>query len=599
MVVGIFYSEEDMDNFQKKWDGFVGVENTLIATERLYYDKFNEDFHIRMCNTRELNKAEEEWKCTWRKCSDKIKINYDRDSLAFLVHPCGYIIRASHPKLDSDKIFPYSIIRLTSSISCTPVNRKAECFHPRYLKIMEARKVACLSQLMDAKDAKLANESVEMELICYMNRYFAHVEDSQMVYIKVVHDTEAAGKYEEVKIEAYTLKAFHDSYPSANITALLNNKTELHACSYWLKHEHHRWYDTTTIAASTRSRILNLFSGLLATKEELEGVDEDEALLLTEHIHYVWCKGNLIHFYYTIKWLAHLVQYPCTKMRVALVLQSVEGAGKGIVVQKLKDILGRHFKSLGMESVTGQFNGQLLDCLLLFLDEALYSGDKSIVGKLKRLITESTHQINEKFAKTITTANQLNIIVATNNTWAVPVERTDRRYFVLECANDRASGSAEDAIYFDRLAAVSSEAFLKLLLSIDISDFNPAIMPMTEAKRVQKEITLEIVPSWWLSMLRDQDNRFFDLEGNTNRILSKKDIYQFYVDWHKQNSVERYIESYTRFWVEMKKMVQHEDMRVGTRTSQVYSAKLPTFDVAKERFGRYVKDPEFLNETST
>lgn len=583
----ITYSAETMDKLQRQWDGNSSMEHTLIDTERRYYDEFDTEFHSNMLRRYEINKIEKEWKCVWRKCSDDFKEIVGIQSIAaFLVHPFGYIIRASSIPGSQPDIMAYCIVSRLADKTCTATSRDLECFHPRYIKILEARKTACLVQ---ASNNVLAAEYMRLELITYMNRYFAHVEDTQTVYVKVVQD-------QEVKIITYSLKDFRNSYPSADVSKIVDSKTETHACSYWLKHEHHIWYDTSTIAIKTRPRVLNLFSGLIATKEELEDLDEDEALPLLEHIYFVWCKGNEVKFHYTLRWLAHLVRKPCTKMKVALVLQAVEGAGKGIIVEKFKEIFGRHFKSLGMESITGQFNGQLLDCLLLFLDESLYSGDKAVVGKLKRLITESTHQINEKFVRNITVENQLNMIVATNNMWAVPVERTDRRYFILDCSDAHASGSVEDAAYFDRLAAVSSRTLLKLLFSIDISNFNPTIMPMTQAKRIQKEIGLNSVELWWLDMLREEATILFNMEEDTSRIICKKDIYQLFAAWHRQNASERFMEPYTRFWMIMKQMTHCEDVRSGGKTTQLYCAKLPILSLAKSYFCRYVKDPTFLDE---
>lgn len=586
------YDQRWIDYRQRVWDLGVSHRHTLIEKERTYYKPVDESFHKEMVARHgkyTLNKYEEGWMCTWRRVADEI---LDETIMgknpALLVNPVGYIVRSSFANSIDLIMGAYAILLNIPNQRCTPTDNNLERFTHKYIDVLEKRKKASLQQAGVTPDNAGAVISTELEL--YMNRYFAMIETEQVIYVKTVINN-------ELRLKVYNIASFRSLYPAANVTTIIDSTVDTTACQYWLRSQQHASFSGIDIAISTDDDTLNLFSGLLGTRDSLKDVDKEEALLLLKHIYEVWCKRNDVYMEYLLGWLAHSVQYPCIKMKVALALMSVEGAGKGIIVEKMRAIYGKHFKSLNMESVTGQFNGQLLDCLLLFLDEAVYSGDKASIGKLKKLITEPTIEINQKYVNGYITNNKMNIIIATNNVWAAPVERTDRRYFVLECSSEHATGSAEDTAYFDRLAAIKPEAFLKYLLELDISGFRPTQVPITDAHRIQKEIGLDAVSLWWLNMLRERNTMLFS-NTDDSVVIPKGNVYAIYTKWHNENITERYIEPSNRFWIVMKTMTGVIDRRTNSGTVRTCCVVIPQYDVAKQRFGIYVKDPELVDHNT-
>src|ERR1019366_5543848 len=87
------------------------------------------------------------------------------------------------------------------------------------------------------------------------------------------------------------------------------------------------------------------------------------------------------------------------------------------------------------DQLTGRFNASLGKSCAVFLDEALWAGDKKGEGVLKALITEPSFQLEAKFRDAIMVENRLRIMVASNNDWAVPAGIGDRRWFVLNVAD--------------------------------------------------------------------------------------------------------------------------------------------------------------------
>ena len=159
-------------------------------------------------------------------------------------------------------------------------------------------------------------------------------------------------------------------------------------------------------------------------------------LLLRNHLLNVVCSGNQTHFDYLIRWMALAVQSPSEPIGVAVAFRGAQGAGKGVVARTLGKIFGKHFAHItNSEQLTGRFNASLATSCLVFLDEALWAGDKKGEGVLKALITEPRLQLEAKFRDPVMVDNRLRIIVASNNDWFVPAGMGDRRWFILDVAD--------------------------------------------------------------------------------------------------------------------------------------------------------------------
>ena len=72
-----------------------------------------------------------------------------------------------------------------------------------------------------------------------------------------------------------------------------------------------------------------------------------------------------------------------------MVLRGGRGTGKGVVARAIGRLFGQHFVHVShARHLTGNFNAHLAECVLLFVDEAFWAGDKQGEAQLKRMITE-------------------------------------------------------------------------------------------------------------------------------------------------------------------------------------------------------------------
>ena len=97
------------------------------------------------------------------------------------------------------------------------------------------------------------------------------------------------------------------------------------------------------------------------------------------------------------------------------------GAGKGMFVRAFGSIFGQHFTHISQSKhLTGNFNAHLEDCVVLFVDEGFWAGDKQGEAVLKHMITEPTLTIEPKGQNVEQVHNRLHMLMASNSEWVVP-----------------------------------------------------------------------------------------------------------------------------------------------------------------------------------
>lgn len=225
---------------------------------------------------------------------------------------------------------------------------------------------------------------------------------------------------------------------------------------------------------------------------------------MKNHVLKIICGGDEKLFRYVMGWCARMIQQPGTPGEVALVLQGGRGTGKGCFGHALRRLISHHACHItNSKHLTGNFNAHLESCVFLFVDEALWAGDKAGENVLKGLITEAITSIEKKFVDLKQMPNMLHVLMASNNDWVVPAGIDERRYCVLKVSNAMAGNHK----YFDELIHETGngglEAMLYDLMHWDISDFNVKDFPKTAGLFEQKLQSLDPVQSWWYQKLQN------------------------------------------------------------------------------------------------
>jgi len=199
----------------------------------------------------------------------------------------------------------------------------------------------------------------------------------------------------------------------------------------------------------------------------------------------VICGGNSALFDYIIRWCAHLVQRPQELPETALVFRGKEGVGKNTFIDPLMDIVGREHSLIltSMSQVTGRFSGHLANALLVFCNESIWGGDKSAQGALKSMISDQVQPIESKGRDITQVQNFKRLIFATNENWAVPRGADDRRYVVADVLPLYKGNYAYFSEIKKEMDEGGKEALMHFLLTTDISNWNPRMIPAHLSER--------------------------------------------------------------------------------------------------------------------
>lgn len=213
--------------------------------------------------------------------------------------------------------------------------------------------------------------------------------------------------------------------------------------------------------------------------------------LILKHIKYIMCGGDESSFQYIIKWFAYAVQKPHVQPGVALVFRGDEGSGKGVILRMMYEIFGQHGMHISSpELLVGKFNIHLRSTVFLFADEAFFAGDKAHEGALKRVITEPTLTVEQKFKSAFTAPNYLHIAMASNEDWVVPASVGSRRFAVFDTDNSKAKDHDYFAPLYEQIKNGGKAAFLQYLLDMDLSGYNVAKIPINDSLRRQRANTI-------------------------------------------------------------------------------------------------------------
>lgn len=253
--------------------------------------------------------------------------------------------------------------------------------------------------------------------------------------------------------------------------------------------------------------VYNLFNGLKIERDTLRNVEPlEETEPFFQHILKLWCKDSKPTYEYIINWFTSIVQFPWKKLRSCLVLKSTERAGKGIIIDVIRKILGENyvFHPSSPKDIMGDFNSGCRNKLLIFLDELVWGGDKEKAGTFKKLVSEKTISVNEKFKAVFTVKNLINTIAATNESWAVPAGTTDTRWMCVKLDAHLATCPREEKKRIvDKVLATDIRRLAKFFYTRDISGWNSDDIVITDELREQRIQSMSPLNKWWFDCLNN------------------------------------------------------------------------------------------------
>lgn len=135
-----------------------------------------------------------------------------------------------------------------------------------------------------------------------------------------------------------------------------------------------------------------------------------------------------------LSWLAYTIKRMDRKIRWAVVMQGVDGAGKGFVGEMLMAIMSRNnVETVNAQALEEKYTSFFESRKVVVLEEARIHGTSryAVMDKLKPFITNDVVSIRRMHRDSYNVPNVTSTIILTNHSDALPVYDADRRYFVI------------------------------------------------------------------------------------------------------------------------------------------------------------------------
>ncbi len=366
---------------------------------------------------------------------------------------------------------------------------------------------------------------------------------------------------------------------------------------FWLKHENRRIFSDIVFNPSRPGHypdnqggfVYNIFSGFAFSPKP------GDCSLFWTHVFEVVCNGDIQAYSYVRKWMACVVQHPRV-LATALVLRGAQGTGKTLFVSLFGELFGRYFLTVNnLDQIVGRFNSHLQYTYLLNANEAIWGGHKKEVGALKAIVTDSTIFIEGKGKDGFTIDNCRHLIVTSNESWAVPRDLDDRRFFVLDVSDKRKGDTPYFQSLIQQMNGDGCAALLYDLLHEGLTGFDPRIMPTNGIGFDMKMLSASSSERYIFEALRLGAWNLASLEGGWVFYLEKAkgDIFDFYREWCKKEGLRHQTNS--ELGEVLKKLIPScGSPRPTIEGKRTYCYSFPSLEVCRREFQTFVKEPDSI-----
>lgn len=281
--------------------------------------------------------------------------------------------------------------------------------------------------------------------------------------------------------------------------------------------------------------------------------------LMKDHIFEVLCSCDDDLYARFILFFANIIQNPDKKYAQTLIIKGEVGCGKSIVMDYMREIMGRSAVEINdSSSMTGRFNEHLAEKLLVVLDEGDF---KKSMNKLKNIISSKTLEIEPKGLAKIWVNNCIRVTVTTNAKATVEVSLdSERRFFVLACSDEWVQAAdapkklkEAKAAHFNAIEIQMEDEGGLDQMFYDLKTWNPEdygltfandlmMAPMTEGLREESATSINsdilfvssFIQNGFLHEVPSRDLDEIKLHDNKNTLIPRK-----YVQEHVYANIDK------------------------------------------------------------
>lgn len=347
----------------------------------------------------------------------------------------------------------------------------------------------------------------------------------------------------------------------------------------------------------------NTWQGYLGNIENATNCD-----MIINHIREVWCSNDEEAFQYVIKWIAHIFQKPEERCQTALVFKGEQGSGKNIIIDDLLGkLLGCHYTITSKSApVVGRFNSAIANCVLVFMNEALWSGNKEAAGVVKSQTTDGEILVEKKGIEVEAMRNYARYIYASNNDWVTGAEHGDRRFYYAPVSSHK----KDDHDYFDELMESidngGKESFLDYVLNhVDLTGYRTGKMPTNSGDQKLFDMLQTEQPSlsFMHALLLDPEDMLEDFPNLASwlhdpLLISKTQLWEYFQAYCDDAKIKRAYTPKALFYKQLSgyKMISNNaryghHVGASRKVGGIYSIEFRPLAEARRTFEKSVNIP--------
>ena len=355
----------------------------------------------------------------------------------------------------------------------------------------------------------------------------------------------------------------------------------------WLSSPERRQYEGIVFSPGRdMNGFYNLYRGL-ATKPV-----QGDWSLMRDHIWKVIADYNEEVYHYLIAWMSRLVQDPGgERPGTSIVLRGKQGTGKGCFASQFGEIFGSHFLHITNPShLVNRFNQHLKDALFVFVDEALWAGDRTAEGILKGMVTEKYFMCEAKGRDAFPVKNHVHLMIASNSQWVIPAGLEERRFMVLDVSDKYMQDHNYFAALFYQMDHGGREAMLYDLLETDLTTIDLRTTPQTGALLDQIIHTMPTVKKFWFERLRA--GTLLESEKEWEVFVVTENLHKEYLKF-SEDCGDRYRMIDRQFGKEIRALcsgipgVKRQQLTIKEKKTWVLV--FPSLEICRQRFESMVK----------
>lgn len=185
---------------------------------------------------------------------------------------------------------------------------------------------------------------------------------------------------------------------------------------------------------------------------------------------------------YPLRLMAYKAQNPKAKV-FAIVLTGDQGGGKSLWAKCMAEAFKPYSRSMSSQAFLSQFQGWMERTLLAIINEAKPGHLEEASEALKQFITDTEHDMNEKFRVQRTVQCYTSFILTANDRAVGAFAHDDRRMFVIPCPPTHEKGREFYAPVYDWLERGGARALMHYLLTVDLEGWTPGSKPPDTAEK--------------------------------------------------------------------------------------------------------------------